>query len=79
MSTVAAPRTQQPQPTPVQRRPRFNLSRALLAIADKLADFAVLGGLRDEWEALIVVAARYFAMAESEKWAGWFGEEGSGD
>lgn len=49
--------------------------RPTLPLRHKLAEFAVVNGLANENEALAVVAARYFRMAESERWAGWSAEE----
>lgn len=50
--------------------------RPNLALRHQLAAFALANGLADENQALAVVAARYFRMAESERWASWFSEEG---
>ena len=50
---------------------------AMLWLRMQLAQFALVNGLRNESDALAVVAARYFRMAESERWSGWLndGEE----
>jgi len=46
-----------------------------LSLRHRLAEFAVVNGLPNEAAALAIVAARYFRMAESTRWAGWFAEE----
>ena len=45
-----------------------------LRLRMQLAQFALVNGLKDENEALAVVAARYFRMAESERWSGWLND-----
>jgi len=55
------------------------LVRPALPLRAALAAFAIRGGLRNETEALLVVAARYFVLEADANWRGWFGEEGSVD
>lgn len=45
--------------------------RPVLQLRLNLARFAIEHGLADESEALAVVAARYFQIEESDKWAQW--------
>ncbi len=52
------------------------LPKPTLRLRARLAQFALENGLKDEGEALIIMAARYIRMAEGERFAGWFnGEE----
>jgi len=37
----------------------------------KLAQFALENDLENDGDALLVVAARYLRMAESDRWAAW--------
>ena len=59
------------------------LPKPSLAMRSKLAQFALENDLEDEGEALLVVAARYLRMAESDRWAAWLAgpseQTGEGD
>lgn len=46
-----------------------------LALRGRLIQFAIENGLEDEGEALLVVSARYFRMADTDRFAGWFNGE----
>jgi hypothetical protein len=50
-------------------------TRPSLRLRAALCSFALTNDLNSEGEALAVVAARYFKMVESDRWAGWFGDD----
>jgi hypothetical protein len=49
-----------------------------LALRARLTQFAIENGLESEGQAMIVVAARYFRLADAERWAGWTAESEDG-